>query len=163
MKQAMRDVALGVVFVAAHIYLFRFLHTFPTKAELRMWWVKELPSVVLNVAGWWLWVSYQRTQSSFWKQAVAWLGLIGNAVAICLPLLAFRYDSFVFTRRGGELGYPPILPVNAAPHVEPALHLSLILSVVMLALGLAAPRRVRLPVVLGGFASAWLLQTVVAL
>lgn len=152
----MREVALGFAFIAAYVYLFRFLHAFPIRDELRMWWIEELPPVVLNVAGWWLWISYQRTQSSPWRQAVAWLGLIGNALAICLPLLAFKYDSFVFTRNGGDWGPRHFLPVSAAPHVEPALHVCLILSAVVLVLGFAAPKWIRLALVLGGFAMAWL-------
>jgi hypothetical protein len=126
-----------------------------------MWWIKELPPIALNMLGWCLWIWHRRSEDVAWRQAVAWLGLIGNALAICLPFLALRYDAFVFTRRGGNLGNPPMLPVSAGPHIEPTLRLCLILSDVLMILGLAAPKRIRLAVVLGGFASAWLLQTLI--
>ena len=159
MKHAMREAALGIAFIAAYVYLFRFLHTFPTKVELGMFWIKELPPVVLNVAAWCLWIWHRRTQNEPWKQAVAWFSLIGNALVICLPLFAFNYDAFVFAPRG-RLGSPSILPSSAGLHVEPTLRFCLIFSIALLVLGFAAPRRIRLAVVLGGFASAWFLMTV---
>ena len=150
----MTEVALGGVFIAAYLYLFSFLHAFGPEAELRMLWVKELPPVALNVVGWWLWIWHRRSQNAAWRQAVGWLGLIGNALAICLPFLAFKYDAFVFTRRGGR-GYPPMLPVSGVSHIRPTLRLCLVLSVVSLIIGFLAPKRIRLAVVLGGFTSTW--------
>jgi hypothetical protein len=47
------------------------------------------------------------------------------------------------------------MPVSAAPHMEPTLRFCLILSIVLMVLGFAAPKRLRLTLVLGGFASAW--------
>ncbi|HXO36976.1 MAG TPA: hypothetical protein VN901_31930 [Candidatus Acidoferrales bacterium] len=163
MKDQWREVALGIVFVAGYIYLLRFLHSFPTRAMLRIEWIEQLPPVVLNVAGWCLWIWHRRSQNPPWRQGVAWLGLIGNALAVCLPFLAFKYDLFVFTRKGGYLGNPPLLPVSDAPHIDPTLHLCLILSAAVLVLGFAAPKRVRFAVVLGGFAMTWLLLSVVAI
>jgi hypothetical protein len=75
---------------------------------LRIEWIEELPPVVLNVAGWCLWIWHRRSQNPPWRQGVAWLGLIGNALAVCLPFFAFKYDLFVFTRKGGYLGNLPL-------------------------------------------------------
>jgi hypothetical protein len=163
MKDQWKEVALGIVFIAGYIYLLRFLHSFPTGTMLRMWWIEELPPVVLNVAGWCVWIWHRRSQNPPWRQGIAWLGLIGNALAVCLPFLAFKYDLFVFTRKGGYLRNPPLLPVSDAPHVEPTLHLCLILSAAVLVMGFAAPKRVRFAVVFGGFATTWLLLSVVAI
>ena len=91
-----KDVALGIVFIAGYIYLLRLLHSFPTRAMHRIEWIEQVPPVVLNVAGWCLWIRHQRNQNPPWRQAVGWLGLIGNALAVCLPFLAFKYDLFVF-------------------------------------------------------------------
>src|ERR1700733_8515326 len=56
---------------------------------------------------------------------------------------------------GRRLGTPCCYARSAAPHVEPTLRFCLILSIVLMVLGFAAPKRLRLTLVLGGFASAW--------
>jgi hypothetical protein len=153
------ETALGLAFVAAYIRLVHFLYSLGARTEIRLWWIKWLPVVLMNLTGWCLWIWYRRSRNATWRRVFGWLSLLGSSLAICLPILAFKYDVFVFTRRGGDLEHSRMLPVSAAPHVGLILRFCLFLYFGSLFLGFVAPKQIRLAVVLGGFAGAWFLMS----
>ncbi|MFZ0539200.1 MAG: hypothetical protein WAM47_20215, partial [Candidatus Sulfotelmatobacter sp.] len=113
--------------------------------------VTMLP-IILNVAGWWRWKRVWRDEKAArWRKVVGLVGLVANTSALCLVCVSLFYSVAVEKAHREVFQSIDLYPVIVG---------CLILSASALAVGTFAPRRLRLAVVLGGFAMGWWLLLV---
>jgi hypothetical protein len=156
---AVTEAAVGVAFVAADVHLSRFLHSFSPKQEFSLLWIKVLPPAILALAGWWLWGRVRHDPNTArWRKVAGLLGLIPGTLAISVPWIVVYYD-FVVT--GFDMRQYPRSRFSSWPVIDLywTFQSCFLISAVAMVLGLAAPRRIRLAVVAGGFATYWLMGT----
>ncbi len=61
---AVTEFAVGLAFVAAYVFLFRYLHSFGPRQEASLIWIKSLPPAILTLVGWYRYGKL-RTNRSF--------------------------------------------------------------------------------------------------
>jgi hypothetical protein len=159
MTRATKEIALGLTFVAGYVFLV--LHWLPVRQEysLSSLCIKLLPPVMLNLAGWWRWVRVRHGQdTASWRKVVGLPGLVAVTLATIVPWIVFYYD---FILVGFDMRRYPAsrLPGWKVIDLYLTFRSCLLVSLVVMVLGFAAPRRIRLAVVLGGFATGWLIMS----
>jgi hypothetical protein len=156
---AVTEVAVGVAFVIAYVHLSRFLWSLGPRREADLFWIKVLPPAILALVGWWLWLKVWHDQGTAgWRKVVGLVGLIASTLAISIPWVVVYYDLIVAgfdMRRYPRSIYPGWQSVDLYWTFQSCF----LVSAVTMALGLAAPRRIRLAVVSGSFATYWLMGT----
>jgi nicotinamide riboside transporter PnuC len=148
MTAAKKEIIFGLVFVAAYALLSHFVRS-AARVSVLIFGIFVVSPIVLNVYGWWRWRGVRSDEGTpRWRKIAGLSGLVADTSAVCLAWLSFFYSILVEnTHRQGFRGIDPY----------PAFVACLVLSVAALAIGVVAPRRIRLAVVLGGFTMSWLI------
>lgn len=147
-----REAALALGFVAVYLFVFRFNRSSHILVDNIIGLVVSMLPIILNVAGWWRWKSVWRDEKAArWRKVAGLAGLVANTLALCLACVSFFYS--VAVERAHREAFQSI-------DLYPVIVGCLVLSASALAVGIVAPRRFRLAVVLGGFAMGWLLLLV---
>ena len=154
------EVTVGLALGYAYISLSRFLHTLGPRQEGSLMWVKVLPPAVLALVGWWLWVRVRHDPNTAgWRKVAGVLGLIAASLAVSVPWIVVYYDVIV-TGFDMRHQYPRSkFPGWTVIDLYWTFQSCFFISAVAMVLGLVAPRRIRLVVVVGGFATYWLMDT----
>lgn len=148
-----KEIVFGLSFVTAYTVLSHFIRSTAIVSAVIFGIFVALP-IVLCVSGWWRWQGVRRNENTpRWRQMVGLSALVTNTSVVCLVWLFFSYSIFFADTRHsyGSIAIDPYPVVVAC----------LILSLAMLAMGMAAPRRIRLAVVLGGFTMSWLILVII--
>jgi hypothetical protein len=156
MTGAIKEIALILGVVGVCVLL---KHSAPGgRVEMVTFWIVLLLPFVLNAAGWLRWQTVRRDRrTALWRKVVGFIGLVANALAMCLPFLVFVYNGFL-------VRYDMRHPLGLRGFKEIDLYATvagcLILSLATLVAGIVAPRPIRLTVSLGGFTMASLILSI---
>ncbi|MGB8583079.1 MAG: hypothetical protein WCD47_19840 [Candidatus Sulfotelmatobacter sp.] len=156
---AVTEFAVGLAFVAAYVFLFRYLHSFGPRQEASLIWIKFLPPAILTLVGWYRYGKLRTNLASAgWRKAASVVALLAETLSISVPWLVAHYDLRVV---GFDMRRYPTSKFPGWKVID--LYLTFrtcsILGLLTMALGFAAPKRIRLAVVLGGFAMYLLMDT----
>jgi hypothetical protein len=152
-----KELALGLAFVAVYVCVFHFLHSWPIGVQSVVGGITIFLPIALNVAGWWRWRGVRRDDTILrWRKVAGLIGLMANSIALLFPSLVFFYNT-VLTRY--YMNRRPGLPGVKEIDLELLVNFCLILSLAAM-IDFVAPRRIRLAVVLGGFAMGWLILSI---
>jgi hypothetical protein len=145
MMSGRKEIAIGLAFVAIYVFLFRFIRSSRMVVQDLIGLIVAMLPIILNVEGWRRWRGTRRDEKAVrWRKIVGFVGLVANTSAVC-----FFYIIVVMDLRYKN-GYKLI-------DTYPVIVGCLILAAVTLAIGLFALRRIRLAVVLGSFATSWVI------
>jgi hypothetical protein len=140
-----KEITFGLAFVVAYALVFYFVHSLTYGVRDVICVATILGAIVLNVAGWLRWRGAWRDRNSArWRKVFGLFGLVANTLVMCLFWGQIFYG---LLSRGSVAENEPYRAVEAC----------LILSATALAVGLAAPRRIRMAVVLAGFTTICLI------